>query len=252
MVGINAITHRTLSEDRSLYRNVIHIEQDRIKLLRRQAAIRFGLAAILIPIILYALAGTLNYWQGWFYWAVLIMPMLIAVIHLLKSDPELLERRLKYREKEKEQQAILKIGIVFFIAGFVAIAIDLRWHGLDTVPTAWILIADLGIFLGYLLILWVFKENSYASRTIEVVQGQQVITTGPYAVIRHPMYLGFLVMYLMTPIALGSWLAVPVFSLYIPIMVWRIIAEEKVLLRDLPGYSEYCQERRYRLLPHIW
>lgn len=227
MVGINAFTSSTLREDRSLYRNVIDIEQDRLKLLRRQAAIRFGLAAILIPIILYVLAGTLNYWQGWLYWAVLVIPMLIAVIHLLKSDPELLERRLKYREKEKEQQAILKIGTVFFIAGFVAIAIDLRWHGLDAVPIAWILIADLGIFLGYLLILWVFKENSYASRTIEVADGQSVITTGPYAVIRHPMYLGFLVMYLMTPIALGSLLAVPVFSLYIPIMIWRIIAEER-------------------------
>jgi protein-S-isoprenylcysteine O-methyltransferase Ste14 len=228
------------------------IGPQRLVVLRTQVITRFGFAAILIPIILYALAGTLNYWQGWLYWGVLVIPMLIAVIHLLKSDPELLERRIKYREKEKEQQAIVSIGSIVFIAGFIAIAIDLRLHGLDIVPTGWILIADLGIFLGYLLILWVFKENSYASRTIEVAEGQGVIATGPYAIIRHPMYLGVLVIYLMTPIALGSWLAVPIFALLIPIIVWRIIAEEKMLLRDLPGYSKYCQERRYRLLPHIW
>src|SRR5512136_2461731 len=129
---------------------------------------------------------------------------------------------MKYREKEKEQHAIVSIGSIVFVAGFIAIAIDLRLHGLDTIPTGWILIADLGIFLGYLLILWVFKENRYASRTIEVVEGQEVITTGPYAIIRHPMYLGVLIIYLMTPIALGSWLAVPIFALLIPIIAWRI------------------------------
>ncbi len=252
MVGIAAFTRGTPREDWFPTRNVIDIEQDRLKLLRRQAAIRFGLAAILIPIVLYALAGTLNYWQGWVYWTILVIPMLIAVSYLLKSDPELLERRIKYHEKQEEQHAIVSISFVVFIAGFIAIAIDLRLHGLDIIPTGWILIADLGIFLGYLLILWVFKENSYASRIIEVVQGQQVISTGPYAIIRHPTYLGVLAIYLMTPIALGSWLAVPIFALLIPIIVCRIIAEEKVLLRDLPGYLEYSQERRYRLLPHIW
>ena len=213
---------------------------------------RFGLAAFLIPVILYALAGTLHYWQGWLYWIVLVIPMLVAVSYLLKYDPELLERRMKYHEKEKEQQAIIRIGTIVFIAGFLAIAIDLRIHGLDAIPLSLVLAADAGVFLGYLLVLWVFKENSYASRTIEVVKGQEVITTGPYAIVRHPMYLGVLVMYILTPIALGSWWAVPIFSLFIPLLVWRIIAEEKILLRDLPGYSEYCRERKYRLLPHIW
>ena len=228
------------------------IDQQRLGLLRRQAIKRFSLAALSIPIINYALAGTIDYWQGWLYWAVLVLPMALAVSWLIKHDPELLERRMKYREKEKEQQTILKIGTVFFLAGFVAIGIDLRLHGLHSIPTAWILIADLAIFLGYLLIIRVFKENSHASRTIEVVHGQKIITTGPYAIIRHPMYLGFLVMYLMTPIALGSWWAVPVFSLYIPVIIWRILNEEAVLMRELPGYSEYCKKRRYRLLPHIW
>jgi protein-S-isoprenylcysteine O-methyltransferase Ste14 len=98
----------------------------------------------------------------------------------------------------------------------------------------------------------VFKENSYAARTIEVEEGQMVITTGPYSIVRHPMYLGFLIMWMLTPLALGSWRAVAVFLLYIPLIVWRILDEEKVLLRDLPGYYEYCMEKAYRLLPYLW
>ncbi|MCX6676579.1 MAG: isoprenylcysteine carboxylmethyltransferase family protein [Methanothrix sp.] len=206
----------------------------------------------MIPVILFALAGTLHYWQGWLYWVVLLMPMLYAVSYFLKTDPELLERRMKFQEKEPEQRTIILLGNAVFIAGFLAIAIDLRLHGLNQVSSSMVLAADAGVLLGYGLILWVFKGNSYASRTIEVVEGQKVITAGPYSIIRHPMYLGFLVMYLLTPIALGSWWAVPFFSLYIPLLVWRIYGEEKVLLRDLSGYYEYCQERRYRLLPLVW
>ena len=221
-------------------------------MLKKQVIIRFGLAALLIPVIIFALAGTLQYWQGWLYWVVLIIPIIAAVSYLLRSDPELLERRMKYREKEQEQQTIVILGTAIFLGGFLTIAIDLRLHGLDQIPTSLAIAADAGVFLGYCLILWVFKENSYASRTIEVMEDQKVITTGPYAVIRHPMYLGVLVIYLLTPIAFGSLWSVPVFSLYIPLLVWRILNEEKVLLRDLPGYYEYCQERSYRLLPHIW
>jgi len=228
------------------------IGPQRLVVLRKQVITRFGLIAILIPFILFAMAGTLNYWQGWLYWIILVVPMLFAVSYLLKHDPELLERRIKYGEMEKEQQMIIRIGNVIFVAGFLIIGIDLRLHGLDTVPVSWIFISDVGVFLGYLLVLWVFKENSYASRTIEVVAGQKVISTGPYAIIRHPMYLGVLVMYLATPMALGSWWAFPIFVLLVPIIIYRILNEEKVLLRDLPGYYEYCQERHYRLLPHIW
>jgi len=198
------------------------------------------------------MAGTLYYWQGWLYWAVLIIPMLAAVSHFLKADPELLERRMKYKEKEPEQRIIIFLGSAVLVAGFLAIGYDLRQHGLNQVPSSIVIAADAGVFLGYWLILWVFKVNSYAARTIEVEANQKVVTTGPYSIVRHPMYLGSLVMYLLTPIALGSWWAVPFFILYIPIMLWRIINEEKVLLRDLPGYREYSKERRYRLLPHVW
>jgi protein-S-isoprenylcysteine O-methyltransferase Ste14 len=230
----------------------MHMEPQRLNALRKQVIIRFALAALLMPIFLLAMAGTVHYWQGWLYWLVLFIPMLVAVDHFLRTDPELLDRRMKYKEKEHEQQTIVLLGTIVIIAGFLAIAIDLRLHGQNQVSTAIILAADAGVLLGYCLILWVFEENSYASRTIEVVHGQTVITTGPYSKVRHPMYLGSLVMYLLTPIALGSWWAVSVFLLSIPIFVWRILNEEKVLLRDLPGYREYCQERHYRLLPLIW
>jgi protein-S-isoprenylcysteine O-methyltransferase Ste14 len=228
------------------------MEPQRLRALKKLVIIRFGLATLLIPTFLFAMAGTLFYWQGWLYWAVLLIPMIVAVVYFLKADPELLDRRMKYKEKEHEQRTIILLGTAVLVAGLLAIAIDLRLHGLNQVPVPIVLSADAGIFLGYCLILWVFKENSYASRTIEVVDGQKVVSSGPYSVIRHPMYLGSLVMYLLTPIALGSWWAIPILSLYIPILIWRILNEEKVLLRDLPGYYEYCQERRYRLLPLIW
>ena len=228
------------------------MEQQRLKFLRKQLAIRFGLAALIMPIIFYAMAGTLQYWQGWLYLAVLFIPMLVVVSYFLKADPELLERRMKYKEKEREQRAVIFLANTVLAAGFLAISYDLRQHGLNQVSPPVVLAADAGVFLGYSLFIWVLKENSYASRTIVVEVGQKVIGTGPYSIIRHPMYLGAMVMILLTPIALGSWRSVPVFLLYIPLIAWRIVNEEKVLLRDLPGYREYCQKRRYRLLPLVW
>ncbi len=141
--------------------------------MRKQVIIRFRLAALLIPVVLYALAGTLHYWQGWLYWMVLLVPMLAAVIYFLKADPELLERRMKFQEREREQQTIVLMGTLAFVAGFTAIAIDLRLHGLNMVPNFFVLAANAVVFLGYCLILWVLKENSYASRTIEVMEGQE-------------------------------------------------------------------------------
>lgn len=228
------------------------IDRHRYEKLRRQATVRFGLAAAIIPIIFYLLAGTIHYWQGWLYGAVLVLPMMVAVQYILKHDPELLEGRMMYREEEMVQSIIVTAISLVIFAGFLAIAFDLRLHGLDAVPVHWILIADAIVLSGYLLILWVFEVNRYAYRTIRVSEGQRVISTGPYAIVRHPMYLGVLVMYLATPIALGSWWAAPIFALNVPLICGRIIAEERMLLRDLPGYQEYCQERRYRLLPLVW
>jgi protein-S-isoprenylcysteine O-methyltransferase Ste14 len=223
-----------------------------MNLLGKKVIIRFGLTAMIIPVVLYVMAGTIHYWQGWLYWIVLIIPMLAAVSYFMKTDPKLLERRMKYKEKEPEQRTIIFLGNAVVIAGFLCIGYDLRLNGLNQISPSIVLMADSGVFIGYCLIFYVFKENSYAARTIEVEEGQLVITTGPYSIIRHPMYLGSLIMFLLTPIALGSWLALPVFFLYIPIIIFRILNEEKVLRRGLPGYSEYCKKRRYRLIPFVW
>lgn len=228
------------------------MDQHRLRLLRKRLAIRLGLAALIMPILFLSMAGTLQYWQGWLYWAVLFIPMLVVVSHFLKADPELLMRRMEYKEREREQRAIIFLGNVVLAAGFLAISYDLRQHGLNQLSPLVVLAADAGVFLGYCLFVWVLKENSYASRTIVVEVGQKVIDTGPYSIIRHPMYLGVIIMILFTPIALGSWRSLPVFLLYIPLIAWRIVNEEKILLRDLPGYREYCQRRRYRLLPLVW
>ena len=153
----------------------------RLNELKNQVKIRFGLTAFLIPVILFAMAGTIHYWQGWIYWLVLLIPMIVAASYFLKTDPELIERRMKYKEKESEQRTIILVGTTVLIAGFLAITIDLRLHGLNQVPPSLVLAADAGVLVGYFFILWVFKVNSYASRTIEVVEGQKVITTGPYS-----------------------------------------------------------------------
>ncbi len=231
---------------------ISEMDQHRLRLLRKRLAIRLGLAALIMPILFLSMAGTLQYWQGWLYWAVLFIPMLVVVSHFLKADPELLMRRMEYKEREREQRAIIFLGNVVLAAGFLAISYDLRQHGLNQLSPLVVLAADAGVFLGYCLFVWVLKENSYASRTIVVEVGQKVIDTGPYSIIRHPMYLGVIIMILFTPIALGSWRSLPVFLLYIPLIAWRIVNEEKILLRDLPGYREYCQRRRYRLLPLVW
>ena len=149
------------------------MEPQRLRALKRQVIIRFGLAAILIPAFLFAMAGTIHYWKGWLYFAVLLIPMVVAVVYFLRTDPELLERRMKYKEKEHEQRTIIRLGASVLVGGFLAIAIDLRLHGLNQISTAIMLAANAGVFLGYCLILWVFKENSYASRTIEVVKDQK-------------------------------------------------------------------------------
>jgi len=214
----------------------------------------YGRALLAVPVlwaILFVPAGTLAYWEAWVYLAILLIPMFFVFRYLLKHDPQLLERRMQMREREVAQRRIINLSYLYFLLAFVLPGLDKRWGWSDVPPLA-VIAADLLVLLGYGLFVTVLRENQYASRTIQVERGQTVISSGPYALVRHPMYLGAALMYLASPLALGSYWALLPGLLIIPILVARIINEEKVLARDLNGYTAYTQQTRYRLLPGVW
>ena len=177
-------------------------------------------------------------------------------MYLWKRDPQLIERRLQSTEKFREQRLLMRVLKPVFVAAFVLPGLDYRFgwsrRYLRGVPL-WLVVACQAVFLGgLLLVFWVMKVNSFASRTIQVEAGQKVISSGPYGLVRHPMYSGSLLMWLATPLALGSYFAWPAFALLIPFYMFRLLNEEKVLRRELPGYPEYCNHARYRLVPRVW
>ena len=219
--------------------------------LRNRVYRRLIAAPVVIGLMLFVPAGTLSYWQGWLYLGVIFVPLMFAVGYFLKNDKELLERRMKLREKEGGQKRIVLLSSVVFLAGFLLPGLDYRF-GWSEVPVALVLTADAIVFLGYLITFLTLRENSFASRIIEVEVGQQVISTGPYAIVRHPMYAGVILMFLFTPLALGSSLALVAVVPLAVLIVLRIRNEETVLVRELPGYVEYCGKVRYRLVPGIW
>jgi protein-S-isoprenylcysteine O-methyltransferase Ste14 len=217
----------------------------------RMVAVRF-LAAVPILIALFFLpAGTFSYWQAWVYLVIIFIPMSLVLIYLFKNAPELLERRMKTREPETEQNMIVKLSVPLFLIAFLVPGFDQRF-GWSDVPTGVVVAAEILVLLGYGMFFLVVKENRYAARTVEVEQEQKVISSGLYAIIRHPMYLGLLVMYIFSPLALGSYWAVIPALLIIPVIVARLLNEEDVLARDLKGYPEYMQKTKNRLLPGIW
>lgn len=206
---------------------------------------------IIIGILILVPAGTFNYWQVYLYFAIVIIPMIFVLSYFLKNDPGFLERRTRAKEKEKEQLIIQIVFSLFFLLGFIIPGFDKRC-GWSNVPFFIVIVADIVILLGYLLIFFVFKQNSYASRIVEVEKDQKIITTGLYGFVRHPMYVGVIIMYVPTPIALGSyWGLIPMATIPLAI-IFRIINEEKVLCKNLPGYIEYCQKTKYKLIPYIW
>lgn len=177
--------------------------------------------------------------------------MIFVLFYFLKKDPRFLERRMRGTEKEREQKLIQLINLAILMAAFIVPGLDRR-YGWSAVPVEGIIITDAVILVGYLIIFLVFRENSYASRIVEVDQEQKVITTGLYSIVRHPMYLGVLIMYLPTPLALGSYYGLIPMAFLPAALVFRILNEEKVLRENLDGYEEYCRKTRYRLIPFIW
>ena len=214
------------------------------------------LSRLISGVIMFALmfflpAGTWSYWQAWMYIGVLIIPMLFVLAYFMKRDPELLERRMKMREERGQQRRIIGISVLFFILGYLLPGFDIR-YGWSNMP-AWVSIAAAVVmFLSYLLVFRTMQVNSYLSRIIEVAENQKVIDTDVYGVVRHPMYVGMVVLYVVSPIVLGSWWAVIPALVIIPVIVARILDEEKALENELAGYKEYKQKVKYRLIPFVW
>ena len=214
-------------------------------------SLRIGLGIPFIALVILLPAGTWNYWQGWLYLVTLLLPMLGSTVYLFRNDPALLERRMRMREKESAQQKIIGFLGIYFLMAFTLPGFDVRF-GWSNVP-AWVsLLADGLVLTGYMITFWVLTVNSFLSRTVEVDAEQKVVTTGPYAIVRHPMYFGVALLYIASPLALGSYWAILPALMIIPLLAARIRNEEEVLLRELVGYAEYRQKVKYRLLPGVW
>ena len=215
------------------------------------AVLKFLLGVILVGVIIFLPAGSLEYYQGWVLMGILFIPMFIAGIVMIIKNPTLLASRLKAKEKQKEQDLVQKLSGLMFVAGFILAGLGYRfnWYIL---PLPVVIVASITFVLGYILYAEVLRENTYLSRTIEVQEGQKVVDTGLYAVVRHPMYSATLLLFLSMPLVLGSLYSLVVFLAYPFIIAFRIINEEKFLEKELVGYKEYKERVKYRLIPFIW
>lgn len=199
-------------------------------------------------------AWTLDYWQAWVLLAVYFGPSVAVTLYLMKKDPQLLQRRMRggpRAEKEPTQKIIMWFASAGFAGILVVPGIDHRL-GWSHMPVYAVLCGDLLMLIAWVAIFWVFRENTFTSATIELAPDQKVISTGPYALVRHPMYTGGIILFLGMPIALGSWWGVLVMGAIVPAIVWRLLDEEKFLAKNLAGYTQYQEKVRYRLLPGIW
>jgi protein-S-isoprenylcysteine O-methyltransferase Ste14 len=217
----------------------------------RAAGVKVVAAWILLPLFFLATGGDPAWWNAWAYCVALLAPLTAFIAFIARRDPGFLARRLKMREKERTQRRVLAVSVPLALAAFAIPGLDHRF-GWSIVPDS---VAALGVtaaLAGYLAIIRVFLENRWAGRTVETFEGQTVISTGPYAIVRHPMYAGAILLYVATPIALGSWWAMLPALAFIPVFVVRIRNEEEVLLRELAGYDEYRRRVRCRLVPFVW
>jgi protein-S-isoprenylcysteine O-methyltransferase Ste14 len=209
---------------------------------------------VAMALLLFVPAGTIRYWQAWVYLAIYFAASALITLYLMKNDPALLQRRMSggpVAEKEKTQKIIMAIASVGFTASLIVPALDHRFVW-SRVPPALAFAGDAMTVLWFYLMFLVFKENTFTSATIEIADDQRVISTGPYAVVRHPMYAGAMMLFFGMPLALGSYWGLLAFAVVLPALIWRLIDEERFLTKNLAGYAEYCTHVRWRLIPGVF
>ena len=224
--------------------------QSQIKLFA-SAIVKFLMGLVLVGVLIFLPAGTVHYPCGWLLLAVLFVPMFIAGVVMLLRSPELLKKRLDAKEKETEQKSVVALSGVMFVCAFVVAGLNFR-YGWIVMPS-WVVWSAVALFLlSYVVYAEVLRENAYLSRTIEVQDGQKVVDSGLYGIVRHPMYSATMFLFLSMPLVLGSLPSFVIMLAYIPLIIKRIRNEEKVLLNGLDGYAGYCKKVKYRLFPFVW
>jgi protein-S-isoprenylcysteine O-methyltransferase Ste14 len=215
------------------------------------ALIKFTVGLALVGLLIFLPAGTLNFTYGWLFMGLLFVPMLLAGVVMFFKSPDFLAKRLDAKEKRAAQKGVLAFSGLMFIAGFVTAGLDYRF-GWSKMPLWATVTASVLFLIAYLLYAEVMRENAYLSRTVKVEQGQTVVDTGLYGIVRHPMYAVTILLFLMIPLILGSWYALIAFAFYPAIIVVRLKDEEALLTKELPGYDAYKQKVKYRLIPFVW
>ena len=216
-----------------------------------QGIIKFVLGLVLTGVLLFVPAGSIEYWNGWLFMGILFIPMFIAGIVLVIKNPELLKKRLNAKETEKDQKLVILFSGIMFIAGFIVAGLNYRYNWF-VLPNIVVIIASVIFLISYILYAEVLRENTYLSRTIEVQENQKVIDTGLYGIVRHPMYMATILLFLSMPLILGSIFSFVIFLVYPLIIAKRIKNEEEVLEKDLQGYTEYKEKVKYKIIPFIW
>ena len=215
------------------------------------ALTKFFCGLLLVVLLIFLPAGTLHYAKGWLLIGLLFVPMLIAGFVMLAKSPDFLAKRLDAKEKQGTQKGVVALSGLMFIFGFVVAGLDYRFSW-SKVPLPVTIIASVLFLVAYALYAEVMRENAYLSRTVKVEEGQKVVDTGLYGIVRHPMYAVTILLFLMIPVVLGSWYSLIVFAFYPAIIIIRLKDEEDLLTRELSGYAEYKKKVRYRIIPFIW
>ena len=215
------------------------------------AIIKYLMGVLIVGALLFIPANSLKYTNGWLFMGLLFIPMFIGGIILMIKNPELLKRRLNAKEKAGEQKIVILLSGIMFTSGFIVAGLNYRYNWI-VIPKIVVIISSIIFIISYILYAEVLRENVYLSRTIEVTKNQKVIDTGLYGIVRHPMYLITIILFLSIPLILGSAIAFAIFLIYPIIIVKRIKHEEKILVKELPGYKEYQQKVKDRLIPFIW